>query len=101
MFAIISQLSRIFTNKKETKKKKRKKKERGNFIVFVLSFHRTALGEACNGDTVFADSLEAFGGGTDDPVSVSVGGRFLYLFKVGNNISLLSIFGLKDDNYIC
>ncbi|THG11248.1 hypothetical protein TEA_000073 [Camellia sinensis var. sinensis] len=28
------------------------------------------LGEACNGDTSFADSLEAFGGGQDDPVSV-------------------------------
>ena len=97
MFAIISQLSRIFNNKKETKKKK----NRGNFIVFVLSFHRTALGEACNGDTVFADSLEAFGGGTDDPVSVSVGGCFLYLFKVGKNISLLSIFGLQDDDYLC
>ncbi|KAJ0038945.1 ADP-ribosylation factor GTPase-activating protein AGD2-like [Pistacia vera] len=33
-----------------------------------------ALGIACNGDTTFADSLEAFGGGKDDPVSVSMGG---------------------------
>ncbi|XP_060669385.1 ADP-ribosylation factor GTPase-activating protein AGD4 isoform X3 [Ziziphus jujuba] len=33
-----------------------------------------ALGEACNGDIFFADSLEAFGGGQDDPVSVSIGG---------------------------
>ncbi|EXC33077.1 ADP-ribosylation factor GTPase-activating protein AGD4 [Morus notabilis] len=40
----------------------------------------TALGEACNGDTIFADSLEAFGGGTDDPVSVSVGGPVMSKF---------------------
>lgn len=44
----------------------------------VLSSHylhnRESLGEACNGDTAFADSLEAFGGGQDDPISVSIGG---------------------------
>ncbi|KAA8532300.1 hypothetical protein F0562_032333 [Nyssa sinensis] len=39
-----------------------------------------ALGEACNGDTSFADSLEAFGGGQDDPVSVSIGGPVLTKF---------------------
>ncbi|XP_057477534.1 ADP-ribosylation factor GTPase-activating protein AGD4-like isoform X2 [Actinidia eriantha] len=39
-----------------------------------------ALGEACNGDTAFADSLEAFGGGQDDPVSVSIGGPVLSKF---------------------
>lgn len=46
----------------------------------LLFFHRTALGDACNGDTVFADSLEEFGGGTDDPVSVSIGGCLLFFF---------------------
>ncbi|KAG5531764.1 hypothetical protein RHGRI_026401 [Rhododendron griersonianum] len=30
-----------------------------------------SLGEACNGDTAFADSLEAFGAGQDDPISKS------------------------------
>lgn len=44
------------------------------FLIVVLSIHRAALGEACNGDIFFADSLEAFGGGQDDPVSVSIGG---------------------------
>ncbi|XP_028096433.1 ADP-ribosylation factor GTPase-activating protein AGD4-like isoform X1 [Camellia sinensis] len=38
------------------------------------------LGEACNGDTSFADSLEAFGGGQDDPVSVSIGGPVMSKF---------------------
>lgn len=37
-------------------------------------FYREALGIASSGDTAFADSLEAFGGGQDDPVSVSIGG---------------------------
>lgn len=39
-----------------------------------------ALGEACIGDTTFADSLEAFGGGQDDPVSVSIGGPVISKF---------------------
>ncbi|XP_030960098.1 ADP-ribosylation factor GTPase-activating protein AGD4-like isoform X6 [Quercus lobata] len=39
-----------------------------------------ALGEACIGDETFADSLEAFGGGLDDPVSVSIGGPVLSKF---------------------
>ncbi|KAF6160758.1 hypothetical protein GIB67_035959 [Kingdonia uniflora] len=39
-----------------------------------------ALGEACEGDAAFAESLEAFGGGRDDPVSVSVGGPVLSKF---------------------
>ena len=42
-----------------------------NFILYLL---RTALGEAYNGELAFADSLEIFGGGQDDPVSVSIGG---------------------------
>ncbi|KAI9168847.1 hypothetical protein LWI28_002728 [Acer negundo] len=39
-----------------------------------------ALGVACSGDTSFADSLEAFGGGQDDPVSVSIGGPVISKF---------------------
>nr|XP_043606551.1 ADP-ribosylation factor GTPase-activating protein AGD2-like isoform X2 [Erigeron canadensis] len=38
------------------------------------------LGEACNMDYIFADSLEAFGGGQDDPVSVSIGGPIMSKF---------------------
>lgn len=38
------------------------------------------LGEACNGDIIFADSLEAFGGGQDDPLSVSIGGPIMSKF---------------------
>ncbi|CAL1381260.1 unnamed protein product [Linum trigynum] len=40
----------------------------------------TALGEACSADTVLADSLEAFGGGQDDPISVSIGGPVMSKF---------------------
>lgn len=43
---------------------------------YCLYFDRAALGEGCKGDTVFADSMEEFGGGQDDPLSVSVGGCF-------------------------
>ncbi|GLU16929.1 hypothetical protein SLE2022_333330 [Rubroshorea leprosula] len=39
-----------------------------------------ALGDAYNGDTTFADALEAFGGGQDDPVSVSIGGPIMSKF---------------------
>ncbi|XP_004297764.1 PREDICTED: ADP-ribosylation factor GTPase-activating protein AGD4-like [Fragaria vesca subsp. vesca] len=39
-----------------------------------------ALGEACAGDTTFADSLEAFGGDLDDPISVAIGGPVLSKF---------------------
>lgn len=38
------------------------------------------LGEACNIDYIFAESLEAFGGGQDDPVSVSIGGPIMTKF---------------------
>lgn len=38
------------------------------------------LGEASNGDISFADSLEGFGGGQDDPVSVSIGGPVISKF---------------------
>ncbi|CAJ2679561.1 unnamed protein product [Trifolium pratense] len=40
----------------------------------------TALGEGYNGELAFADSLEAFGGGQDDPVSVSIGGPVISKF---------------------
>ncbi|TKY67701.1 ADP-ribosylation factor GTPase-activating protein AGD2 [Spatholobus suberectus] len=40
----------------------------------------TALGEAYNGEIAFADSLEIFGGGQDDPVSVSIGGPVISKF---------------------
>lgn len=42
--------------------------------MFNVCSFRASLGEACNADTTFVDSLEAFGGGQDDPVSVSIGG---------------------------
>lgn len=54
--------------------------EESCWFLFLL-FYRAALGEACIGDETFADSLEAFGGGLDDPVSVSIGGcwdQYLY-----------------------
>ncbi|KAK4413665.1 ADP-ribosylation factor GTPase-activating protein AGD4, partial [Sesamum alatum] len=38
------------------------------------------LGEACNGDMGFAASLEAFGGGLDDLLGVSIGGPVLSRF---------------------
>ncbi|KAI4373166.1 hypothetical protein MLD38_011324 [Melastoma candidum] len=40
----------------------------------------TSLVESCNGDAAFADTLEAFGGGQDDPVSVSIGGPVISKF---------------------
>ncbi|KAL2329101.1 hypothetical protein Fmac_022528 [Flemingia macrophylla] len=40
----------------------------------------TALGDAYNGEIAFADSLEIFGGGQDDPVSVSIGGPVISKF---------------------
>ncbi|GMJ04543.1 VAN3-like protein3, ARF-GAP domain 4 [Hibiscus trionum] len=38
------------------------------------------LGEAYIGDKSFADTLEAFGGGQDDPISVSIGGPVVSKF---------------------
>lgn len=37
------------------------------------------LGEAYDGDIAFADSMEAFGSGHDDPISVSIGGCLISL----------------------
>ncbi|KAF7131977.1 hypothetical protein RHSIM_Rhsim09G0077700 [Rhododendron simsii] len=57
------------------------------FVVVLTVVNNTpeqhfleSLGEACNGDTAFADSLEAFGAGQDDPISVSIGGPVLSKF---------------------
>lgn len=53
------------------------------YLFFCLYFFcRTALGEAYDGENSFADSLEAFGGGMDDPISVSIGGiQCVFLFN--------------------
>eukprot|EP00850_Spirogloea_muscicola_P010361 SM000060S19693 [mRNA] locus=s60:675953:682119:+ [translate_table: standard] len=40
------------------------------------------LGEACEGDVVFASALEAFGDGHDDPISVAVGGPVMTKFTI-------------------
>ncbi|XLT58751.1 hypothetical protein HN873_051355, partial [Arachis hypogaea] len=42
----------------------------------------TALGEAYNEKIGFADSLEIFGGGLDDPGSVSIGGLVISRFVI-------------------
>ncbi|KAE8724573.1 ADP-ribosylation factor GTPase-activating protein AGD2 [Hibiscus syriacus] len=42
--------------------------------------YRTALGEAYNADNSFADSLEVFGCGQDDPISASIGGPVMSKF---------------------
>lgn len=38
---------------------------------------RGSLDEGFAGDLSFADALEAFGAGQDDPVSVAIGGYFI------------------------
>lgn len=43
-------------------------------IALFFSLNRGALGEASTGVSALADSLEEFGAGHDDPVSVSIGG---------------------------
>jgi hypothetical protein len=48
--------------------------EVADFLFCFFVFNRAALGEAFNGESAFADSLEAFGGGLDDPISTSIGG---------------------------
>ncbi|KAJ7553082.1 hypothetical protein O6H91_06G084100 [Diphasiastrum complanatum] len=40
------------------------------------------LGEAYDGDIAFASSLETFGGGHDDPISVAVGGPVMTKFTI-------------------
>lgn len=58
---------------------------------FLLYLLRTVLGEAHNGENAFADSLEAFGGGYDDPVSVSVGGCWNFLIYCFTSSSLYKL----------
>lgn len=61
-------------------------------FLYLYSFCSEALGEAYNGENCFADSLEAFGAGQDDPLSVSVGGsRRVFLFKLFNYKFLLIV----------
>lgn len=47
----------------------------GMYIIFMFLFDcREELGEAYDGDIAFASSLETFGGGHNDPISVAFGG---------------------------
>ncbi|XP_075497023.1 ADP-ribosylation factor GTPase-activating protein AGD2-like isoform X1 [Primulina tabacum] len=48
------------------------------------------LGEACNGDMGFAESLEAFSGGLDDPLGISIGGPVVSKFT--NTLRELSTY---------
>lgn len=45
------------------------------YVANDLSF-RGSLDEAYAGDLSFADSLQAFGAGLDDPISVAIGGYY-------------------------
>ncbi|KAM7484801.1 hypothetical protein LguiA_000810 [Lonicera macranthoides] len=60
-------------------------KDRCQILYKGCKKYMEALGEACQGDNVFADSLEAFAGDQDDPVGVSVGGpimsKFISVFR--------------------
>lgn len=63
------------------------------FILLHLCFLcRAALGEAYNADNSFAESLEAFGCGHDDPLSASIGGSqclFLFNFLTTSPVSVV------------
>lgn len=63
--------------------------------MFVC-FYREALGVACSGDSAFADALEAFGGGHDDPVSVSIGGVVIFFFIMRTGIAFCWLFNLEQ-----
>ncbi|XP_031395667.1 ADP-ribosylation factor GTPase-activating protein AGD2-like isoform X2 [Punica granatum] len=54
-------------------------KDRCQILYRGCTKFMVALGEACTGDTAFADSLEAFCGG-DDPISISTGGPVISKF---------------------
>ena len=47
--------------------------------LYYFNHYRGVLGEAYDGDIAFADSMEAFGSGHDDPISVSIGGCLISL----------------------
>lgn len=51
-------------------------------LCVSVCFNREALGEACNVDNIFAEALEAFAGGQDDLISVSVGGKFYMYYSL-------------------
>ncbi|XP_052205388.1 ADP-ribosylation factor GTPase-activating protein AGD2-like isoform X2 [Diospyros lotus] len=55
-------------------------KERCQRLYKGCKKYMDVLGEACSGDIMLADSLEDFGGGKDDPVSVSIGGPVMSKF---------------------
>jgi hypothetical protein len=42
--------------------------------TYMFAYYSEGLGEAYDGDIAFASSLEAFGGGHNDPISVAFGG---------------------------
>jgi len=43
-------------------------------LLYALFCFSEGLGEAYDGDIAFASSLEIFGGGHNDPISVAFGG---------------------------
>jgi hypothetical protein len=49
-------------------------REKENIMYTVLFSFSEGLGEAYDGDIAFASSLETFGGGHNDPISVAFGG---------------------------
>ena len=70
--------------------------------LFFLESFRGSLDEAYAGDLSFADSLQAFGAGLDDPVSVAIGGYFskalMYLLL---NSVLSSYLHLANQTLYC
>ena len=47
-------------------------------MFFLFLFCSEGLGEGYDGDIAFASSLETFGGGHNDPISVAFGGMPVY-----------------------
>lgn len=47
-----------------------------NSICVASIFFRTSLGGANDAGAAFAESMEEFGAGCDDPISVAIGGWF-------------------------
>lgn len=45
--------------------------------MIILLIYREGLGEGYDGDIAFASSLEMFGGGHNDPISVAFGGLLM------------------------
>ncbi|KAF9624071.1 hypothetical protein IFM89_007769 [Coptis chinensis] len=55
-------------------------KERCQRLLKGCKKYVAAIGDACDADVAFADCLEEFGAGRDDPVSVSIGGPVISRF---------------------